>query len=151
MTLVSSRPFATVHGFSTWTRSSLLFRLFPSSLGQAPNKHRKTTRREQYGGLSQQYRPRAFYYPYLLKLKLHSWGRGSYFLLATFVRNDNHSSRWAIRSEVGMRDQQTCTCPQKADSCLSGCGWNAGWQMYPIRKFLYGGGLCHRQVLSGYH
>ena len=49
--------------------------------------------------------------------------------------------------KVGMRDQQTCACPQKADSSLSGYGWNAGWQMYPIRKVLYDGGLCHRQVL----
>ena len=79
-------------------------------------------------------------------------GGGSYFPLATYVRNDNHPSRWAICSQgwnEGSADMHIAR--KKLTFVSSGCGWNAGWQTYPIRKVLYVGGLCHRQVLPGHH
>ena len=40
---------------------------------------------------------------------------------------------------------------KKVTVVSSGCGWNAGSQTYPIRRVLYVGGLCYRQVWSGHH
>ena len=141
-TLGSSRPFATVSGkymnsflntfsfvsFFSWTGPQ-------TNIAKQQDKNLKAECR-----LSQQYRPRAFYYPHLINLQLNSslgGGKGSYFLLATCATNDNHPSRWTICSKGWNKGSADMHMPAKS------------WQL--SRQVIYGGGFFHRQVVSGHH
>ena len=103
---------------STWTRSLLLFRLFPSSLGQVP---KQTSQNNKTRTIC---RTLATIQTDLVRFNTHTYlsyncilegggGGGSYFPLATYVRNDNHPSRWAICSQGWNEGSADMHMPEK--------------------------------------
>ena len=142
---------------STWTRSLLLFRLFPSSLGQVP---KQTSQNNKTRTIC---RTLATIQTDLVRFNTHTYlsyncileggGGGGVLFPTRYICKKWQSSQqmgdmqprleWGISRHAHARKKVTVVS--------SGCGCNAGSQTYPIRRVLYVGGLCYRQVWSGHH